>query len=458
MSETNTAFVYNREGVQARNLMAKVSSDDIGNEQIDCTLRVLVTDAHFVEQRMQSGLHRPYMEIIGQVDEVFIEDGDDRYFPCGTKSMMLDSPQDVRIAYIPSSSELSDLADMGLYYPDFNVPKNLVGNRIEIPHTITYSYVCDTIISMVGINNPYEIETCTRDNQYDGIFLDCDVSKHRAREDAVDFEFTREEPVHGVSGYESVLKDYFEDDIAQHTAVSEHVAVNEPEDRKTIDNFANVLVDADKQIGEKHAAVAATAAAREKIVESVESEAKRKSAEESRKSAFATDPYAQLMSGSGTSDDNTAVKVNYDMFKETMAKLQAKAEALAKAKKANSDDENAEAKDDLDRVNQVDRVADNKALNAGITDIAGFGADESKMTTEQRAAYYAKKSANAVRRADIAADNKALNAGITDIAGFGAATPEKKETPPKRSGAASLRNSLLGKPAVQPSDDGPGYL
>lgn len=457
MPEMDSAFVYNRDGVAARNIMTNVSSDDIGHQKIDCTMNVVVTDAHFAECRLQSGLHRPYLELSGYVDEVFIEDNDDREFPCGTKRLTLDEDQPVRIAYIPSSTELKQLMNMGFYYPDFDVPKNLIGNRIEIPHTITYSCIYDTVVGMVGIDDPYEIETSTRENHYDGIFVtNCEVSKYRAMEDSADFKFTREEPVRGVAAYQSVLTDYFEDDLDQHESVSEQVNVEEPEDKKTIDNFASILVDANKRVAEKRASVVASAAERAKTVAAIEDEVREEAKATSKKAALSTDEYTRLMDGEGSAESNA--KLNYDRFKAAMAKLHAKAQSLS----ADSEDGSGTAKEDLDKVQQVDKARDNQALNAGITDISGFGADESKMTDKQRAEYAAKKSNAVARRVDTALDNQALNSGATDISGFGASTEKKSDAPEKKpTSADSIRSRLLGgipKPSAPSTDDGPGYL
>lgn len=451
----NTAFVYNRDSIAARNILTSVASDDIGHDIIHCTLAVDVDAANFVEQRMQNGFHRPYMEILGSVSEVFIEDDDDRWFPCGTKRLQMDEPQRVRIAYIPSTAELKDLIDMGLYYPDFKVPHNLVGNTIEIPSDITYTYIYDSIVGMVGINNPYEIETSTKENNYVGIFLDCDVSEERVKEETPEFVYTRGEPVYGVPAYKSVLTDYFEDDLDQRENLAKAPNISEDEDQQTMDKFADILASTDKEIGEKKAAIDATEGKRIRVVAEAEAEAEQKAKNSAAQEKASKDVYTQLL-GNGDDDSSSVAnkaKLKYDAFKAFMAKYEKSVDA--------GDGDDGTAKEDLDKSRQVDRALDNQALNNGATDTAGFGATEntSKMTDKQKAQAHEKRARAVARQMDIAADNQALNRGETDIAGQGAGNSTPKKTDEvKRAGADMLRSLLGQKSAAPDQDDSPKYL
>ena len=65
--------VYYRNSAKARDILTRVPSEDIGREDIRCVMKFLVKDAFWKEQRLSSGMHRPYLELNGEVQELFIE-------------------------------------------------------------------------------------------------------------------------------------------------------------------------------------------------------------------------------------------------------------------------------------------------------------------------------------------------------------------------------------------------
>ena len=215
MSDLMSVPVYNRNSAAARDILTKVPSEDIGQETVPCTLKFRVKDAFWKEQRLANGLHRPYLELNGEVQEMFIEQDDDRIFMCGSKSVTMDEPQDVRISWILSTNELANLVQKGLLYDDFETPPGLVDGILEIPGNVTYTCVYDTPITMVSVASPWEIQTSTRANHYDNLFNELwQVSPQRAREEHKDFVYSFDAFAPSiVPAPESPIKDYFDDDV-----------------------------------------------------------------------------------------------------------------------------------------------------------------------------------------------------------------------------------------------------
>lgn len=259
----NSTPVYNRNSKTARTVINTVSAKDIGQEQYYCTMNVDVKSAYLKESLTPSGLHRPYLEINGSVSSVFIENDDDRIFPCGSKSMTLSEPQEVRVMYILSTSELQQLVDAGCYYSDFKMPENLVGNTMEIPGDITYTCVYDTPVGMVSINSPFNIQTSTAENHYDNFFSTFPISKQRMEEakklaslqnnmriEMLMDPAKRREMFIGMDNfsastpvYESVIKDYISDDnsIDIETPAS-YVSEFEPDpEKRSIKEFKGII-------------------------------------------------------------------------------------------------------------------------------------------------------------------------------------------------------------------------
>ena len=165
--------VYNGKSVMAHELLAKHPTEDKFAEIIPCTARVYVDAAHFKSLYRGTKLPVPYLEILGVVDSMYLENPE-AFFPCGTNEMqfMNNQGQDVRIKYFLTAQEMQDLIGKGLYEDGFAPPANLVGNVFEVPTSITYKGIYDTPICIVDINNPYEIDTATYDAEIDGQFVE----------------------------------------------------------------------------------------------------------------------------------------------------------------------------------------------------------------------------------------------------------------------------------------------
>lgn len=462
-SKTLVTPVYSRRDNVARTVLARVPANDIGQEKIDCTLKVNVKSAYFKEQLLSSGMHRPYLEINGSVEEVFLEDG--KVFPCGTTTMSMNTPQDVRVLYVISTNELHGLVNKGFYYNDFEVPPNLIDNIIEIPSDITYTCVYDSPLGIVEINHPFEIQTSTRENHYDGLFDTCAVSKQRYAEEEQDYKFSLDKFSKETEPYATIIKDYLVDDVPTRTPELLDREIQSDDEANAVKRFVKVLEQEEEERVESRKAIAKNEPKRRRTVAEIRAESERRKQEQQAEEKATQDIYAQLMGTSkkesATDSNVTGDKIKYDDFKDAMALIQ------ARMKTEDSDGSNEkksekDAKDSREKARLVDRALDNQALNAGITDTAGFGADvtgnEAKMSKEEKAKMQFKKSSEAARVVDRALDNQALNAGITDIAGQGASSDKKSDASKKGMVGAML--SLLGekKAESEKTDDSPNYL
>ena len=462
MSENNETSmpVYNKElqGI-ARNLLTDVDVNDIGQEVVPCVLSVHVTDARFCEQRTRYGRRIPYLEIIGEVTDVFKDDDD--IFSCGTKRLSLMEPQDVRVAYLLTDEEISKLVNLGLYHSDFAVPPDLIDNTIEIPWDITYTCVYETPITMVDINMPYNIETSTKRSGYsfEGVFGSCEVSRQRALQGNKSFDLTIDavysddyDNITERSKYESIInRNDFEDHRTNDlfTDVKEEIAPTLPKtnEEKLMDNIKNEIMQTEENRVEmfKEANSPDNRRKTEMVLRTLREQKKRVRAEKRKADA---DAYGALTSDTARRRpdySNFADGLTYEELKSFISNIQRK---LDENNMTQEDKKKAYQEALLEFVFNADRAADNKALNEGNTNIAGMGAGESdntsKMTSEEKAEYHQKKTSKVVRNVDTALDNKALNEGNADIAGMGAGSK------PDVNLANSLRGLLGNKKSARP--------
>lgn len=471
--------VFNRNSAYARDILSKVSSEDIGQEIVPCVLKVQIENAFFKEQRLSSGLHRPYLEINGKVQEMFIEDSDDRMFMCGSKAITMNDPQDVRVSYLLSTNELVNLINRGLLYDDFEMPSELAGGTLEIPSEVVYTCVYDTPLTMVSVNKPWEIETSTKDNHYDTFFEMWNVSPKRAYEEHKNFVYSFDSFSPSLAAPpKSPITDYWDDDLPKEPR-QEYIPDREVDTEEAfIKDFENVIKENEADIIKKRDQVAANAAKRKTGLLEIRKRHKDRVAEESRKAAADKDLYAQLMGDKNNDDDEgRSDKLRYDDIKsEVQTDYSAFMDAALNAVKTgdmsmlggdgSTTKSEAEAKKSREAARLVDIAKDNQALNAGITDISGFGAadvtgNEAQMTAEEKREMQEKKSREAAQIVDRALDNQALNRGETDIAGQGAGHTMTQEEKAAIAGNA-LRNLLGRKPSApapdQPDMSGNGYI
>ena len=447
--------VYSYDTVEAHNLLALQAENDVFKDIYQLAVaRVRVDSAHWREEyKGPLYPHEPYMEIIGEVRAIFLEDDDSRIFPCGSKQLTLMTPYPVRFHYVLSIDEKVDIMSMGYGYDGFDVPANLVSNEIELPVNIQYYGVYESPIAVIEILHPGEIFTCTRENNYYGIFNGCPVSPVVEAQKQTNYEF------YPHTDFEVEPEPIYADEVEQQVEEEEEVLskereLEEEEDQKNIDIVQSLIQQQASESAARRANVAAHKKDREAILAHV-NEMLNKRAEEYSK-ARETSLSDAMFGTEGTEDKREMqdIKATYEDFK-------------AAAEAVDAEHVKAEAKADESRENarRVDRAIDNQLLNAGVEDIAGFNAESAQtlsanMTPEERKELAEKKSGKAqieaARRQDIAADNKALNEGITDIAGQGAAKPTRA----KQVKSAADLIAGLDEPAAPsiPQDEGGQFL
>ena len=444
--------VYNSaDSISAHNLLSMQSEDDIFSEiYTGCTARVKVDSAYFTEEYRGPGkLHKPYMEIIGTVSSIFIESEDQRIFPCGAKELQMMEPQRVRIHYVLSTEELADVVNMGLFTDadDFDVPTNLVGNIIEIPVDIKYTGVYETPIGAVEVLDPDERYTCTRENNYFGIFNACPVSKQIEEEKLESYQYYEKTDYTAVEEAVYTCEDTTEPEATdEYNVEAMREREEEEEEQRNISAVAKLIAAQTAEASERRARVNSSDihAIADKVRANLDARAK---ANEASREASLSD----AMFGVDGQDTRTVLpeKATYEDFK-----------AAAQAVDAEKVKSEKEADDSRENARTVDRAMDNIALNEGIDDIAGYtdgnqyldsaqSAETESQRQDKEDEKSGKKAMDTVRKADIAADNKALNEGIDDIAGQGAASSSQSTS------AAELIASLEEN---TPSSDGQQFL
>ena len=363
---TMELVAYNKDDVRARNLLAQAGEDNVLVEKnIHCTAQIEITSAYFDDEYKGARcLRRPYMKMVGTVNSVFIEDDDDRVFPCGTKSMTLMTPQQVSINYVLDESEISELALKGLFRENFEVPENLIGNVMEIPLSINYEGIYDTPCCIVEIEHPYELSTSSKENSYYGIFNGCRIHDEILRE--------QQEDGYSANHNEEYLDDYDYDDTEE-----------EYEDYEEQEELAEEL-------------------APELTDEEMEDQA-------------IMDKLSTSLQDQIALSSNKKKNDNFDA-REFMKELREEVEA----------EDKQEESEDIFGLFDEDNSTNKK--------------DKKKKKRDS----YEQIKRKMTRNVDVAADNKALNEGITDIAGMGAAeAPAKKSQPQNADNQANLAQQLL---------------
>lgn len=432
MSDLMSVPVYNRNSAAARDILTKVPSEDIGQETVPCTLKFRVKDAFWKEQRLANGLHRPYLELNGEVQEMFIEQDDDRIFMCGSKSVTMDEPQDVRISWILSTNELANLVQKGLLYDDFETPPGLVDGILEIPGNVTYTCVYDTPITMVSVASPWEIQTSTRANHYDNLFNELwQVSPQRAREEHKDFVYSFDAFAPSVApAPESPIKDYFDDDVPKGPQET-YISPNLNEEEALVAGFEAEIQEEERKRAESIKQTEANASKRKAALNFIRAKHKADKDAKRREEAANEDLYEQLMSNKSDDSDANSSKLRYDDIKKGVQSSEYTDIIGVTANNVNSVKSEADAKKSRAMTRLVDIVND---LNAVIkfgpnADTSGFGAtfvgDDGQALTKSEAD--AKKSMATTRLVDIVNDLQAVikYGPNADISGFGASEAAK---------------------------------
>lgn len=173
----NTVTVYNTDSIRARDILTQVDDSDVLTEVMECTGKVYVEQCFFnARQRFDGGLGGLELKIIGTVKELFIEDYEDRQFPCSTKHLNFVDAEPVIINMQLTAKEKGHLYECGVDHPGFEPPANMRYNTMEIPMLVEYKGIYESPVCFARIIRPNEIQTSTKKCGYYGLFNL--VSKH----------------------------------------------------------------------------------------------------------------------------------------------------------------------------------------------------------------------------------------------------------------------------------------
>lgn len=480
-----TVDVFNARSAAARSLFTRKTKDDILETQIECMAVVDIPDGDdsgwaFFDEEFQGGgkIRRPFLVVQGTVSELFIEDSDNRVFPCGAKRLYIkdfnknDDKKDgeirnaipVRVNWRLSSDEISYLFSVGLAYSDFAPPDLLKGNKLEIPVNIIYRAIYESPICAVDIVEPDKLETSTLLNRYDTMFMNCEPSQELLAEKerggvAVDLNYSDKVAVMDFEPED--VSDVIEipDDTPVVSAEEEDPVLtpDEIEEKEASEKISETI----ENISVEYAAMRENS--KPVNVEGVLDDIRREAAAEesdhnsgtfSRKSGTLrlSERIAALkartanLAGDDTNDSGRAAD-NAEVITD-MTNYGSDSEKGTKAEREHKKAEK-DADDQRERMRNIDRAMDNRALNEGRDDISGFGASEGEKDVEEER--------RKIRNVDTALDNQTFNSGSSNVAGFG-------------SGSGSLSQDLLSRvmpktqrggdlePAAKPDDSQQRYL
>lgn len=425
---------YNLNEIQARNILAKVQRADMNVvRDFPCVARVHIESTCFKDEFVGGGeMRRPCLEIIGKADSFFIEPSGDlskpEQFPFGTSEVSTTSPIDVRVLWMLTCLERSNLEAKGLRTPGFKPPAIMDNNVMEIPMNVNCVGIYGTPCCFIEVVDPMNIVTTTYDNHYVDIFDMCEETptaiEERQHSGQIIYMTNNE---YGLSqSSEAELLGDEPDYIVEEEQVEE---VAEPIDRTTeaIREATDEVIKASKAEYENRVQTFDT----DSFLAGVQQQLANQNTD-----AFGNhrDVY-----GNELNQGNVAMKDQYDIMRQMIEDEEEKKRENAR---------------------KIDRAADLAALNAGVDDIAGMGtsADIDKIKSEQDAA----KARQVSRNADIVSDLATFNAGGTDVAGQGSVANEPKSAQallaglfPKKKQAPDL--GVSSTPS-QPLVDGQQFL
>ena len=440
---------YNSNSVRARNLMTNVRRDDVLVQEMPCVARVRVDKAFFMPGYSDGGggVPAPFMRMTGTVASLFIEDDDDRMFPCNDKEIQMMDNEQVMIDYLLSPDEVASLAMKGMFHdPLFKPPANLEGNTIEIPVNIMYRGVYETPVCFVEIVKPLELATSTKDNNYYGLFEACEPSPvvQLIKEDSYEYtQFNEPEPEAEptFADYPKEAEEALEQErLERQQARSERIGLEDPEvveQREDDDIFGKV----DQEIAEMAAKAAeAKAADHSRVAADLLAAAKEDFRQEkAAKDAASANEFK--MYGFGEEDKKDIARPDPETRASNIyEQLRARAEAMRQAQ-----EEGGGGDPDAD-IGQDEQPQEEQAEQFFPFDVDIEGGEDGKNATpEQKAKAEAAKQQRINRQVDRAEDLKAMNMGITDTAGFGAAEApaEGKQSPVQANAKAIAARSML---------------
>ena len=402
----HSVTVYNTDSIKARDILARVPDEDVLTETVECVGKVYIEQCFFdMKRRFDGGLGDLELRIIGTVKELFIEDYDDRQFPCNTKNLNFTDAEPVIVNMQLTAKEKGHLFEYGVDHPGFEPPANMKYNTMEIPMLIEYKGIYESPVCFARIIRPNEIQTSTKKCGYYGLF-DL-VAKHpdvvREEENGgIDINLTKSSPELRMAMPEKTIAD-------QRIAEAAKVLGTTPNKEQEPENKSVAAVR--ETITERMNAKPADSKASETTVhiyhEAVEEYTEKSDVKD------ATNVSDIDSDGNIQTPDNvipyTVRKMDSGLYDVLSQKVGEHAEKVEQARKDGKDIPfNAEVDSEK---------RDSKSASGE------FGDEDKSLSKAEREK---KRQINIARRADIAADNKALNADANaDISGQGASTAKK---------------------------------
>ena len=438
---------YNLNDIQSRNLLTKVSRNDMNVvKDFPCVGRVHIEATNFREEFKGGGeLHEPYLELLGEVDSFFIEAGDasnpdkPEVFPCGTTELSATTSTKVRFRWYLTCEEKADLYARGLGTPGFEPPAIFKNNVIELPLKINFVGIYDTPVCFVEVSDPQNLSTSTFENHYVDMWKLCEPSAEALaqKERAGQIEYiTENEYALSQESETTYLGEPTYDDVVEAQSEETEEVVD-----RTTEAIRKSTENAIKSVNDEYENRSSSFDS-ESFLRGAQEQANEKAAKDNQFAA--RDMYGNLM----TQENAGNAKLTYDDIHD-----------YAKQKQ---EEEKREA------ARKVDRAADLAAMNAGITDIAGMGAStDVTAATKVKSEANAKKERQAARNADIVSDLAAFNSGSTDVAGQGSAATKAQPKSAQALLAGLFPNKNKPKQAPdmgvqqtqnQPQQDGQQFL
>lgn len=435
---------YNSNSVEARNILSSTPREDILVETMPCIARVEVNNAFFTSLYTGAkGVIPPVMCMNGSVASFFIEDDDDRVFPCNEKEIQMMSPEPVSVEYALSPEEISSMALKGMFHdPDFEVPGQLVGNMIEIPINITYKGIYDTPCCFVEIIAPLELTTSTQDNNYYGLFETCPKSPviDMMKNNQYDFAHFNEER-HLFKTEEAM--DYTPEDEVQEEGPA--LSEEEREDENILSAVNEKMMAESKSREERSARVDRSKVANEVLYRAKDDFDQQKAAEVMQEdNSYKLYDYSMDKPQASTITVGPTGKNRSESLYGLLRTRSAEAAAAVQAQAGIADEvgnEEFQYQDGYEQEGQAPEAEDGFIdfdNGEGSMD-EGVGSEKSQ---KAKAAAAAKKQQLINRQVDRAQDLKAMNEGITDVAGFGAGEEQSK---PAAVGGFQTGQALLSR-------------
>lgn len=398
---------YRDRSPMARAVMSKVAPNDKFEETVHCTARVHVENAFYDEKYQGPGsMHRPYIKILGNVSEIFLEDGS--VFPTGTQSIRLIESQPTEYDLEMTDADIIEFTKLGGFRTGcIKPPPNLVANVIELPMDIQYMGVYESPICIIGVPKAYELTSSTYESGYITLVQGSvpHIDMQQAAAHGISIEALPREPVYGADMqnvqtymFGTEEEEVF-DDQQTDMSIMDEVAASLEEDAAVPAKFADLVarnvnrVKTDKDFD----AAAVVRAVKEK--NSQEQEAAIRRAE---------------LSGDPDKIAEASKKMSESEFYKNIVGA---AGELSEAEK--------QKKEADDRARAVDVKADLEAMAAGNYDTAGMGSSGENVTQAEKDRKEQEKRTIAF---DNASDNINFNEGRSDLVAGGVDTSADKPT------------------------------